>query len=1189
MSFLRRNRHAILVPLVLAVTTAGFGWKLLFTGLVVIGYDTMTYMYPYRVFAAEALRDGRVPLWNPWIFFGVPFLANLQSAVFYPLHVLFLVLPGPFAMNASVVIHFFLAAWFAALAARGIARLDWWSAGVAGLLYGFSGFVGAQVGHLNQLNAAAWLPLAALTIHRALEAHAIRWAVATGVILAVQLLAGHAQETYMTVVAVGAYVAFHVAVAAWTLALPGRAPHGDRLGTWARSLNDNVPAVVPRLTDAGFRGGSALRWRAWWRHAVWSGALLALAGALAGGIAAIQALPTTELTAVSIRAGGMSFGEAISFSLPPRELFVGLLPTFGLASPTSNEFLGWIGFSGATLVLAGITFRARQPAILFFAILSLVALLLALGNHTPIYGSIFRLPGMNLFRVPARWLFLATFGGAIVGGAGFSFLRAPSPIPAANAVAPRPWFRLVAASRLMLAVAVVTGAATLIWPLQHVRAEPAAEPLVPVWMALAAISLLLAFGALAAAPSRIATAALALAVAAELGAASAALEYNNPNPPGVYLDSRPPIDALRDALPPGRTLAVARTGYQPFDAPLIQGAHGNILGLRGVGAGLINTKYKDTLNPNLPMVFGVPVVDGYDGGVLPFRRYVDFKSLIVPPERNQPDGLLRDQLGRDQAPVLPPPARLRQWGVAYVLRDTVDDHLVDGVYLDSDATIALVPDVPVRLPAPILAVPAILQRPDMPANSAPTGATVDATEPVPAPRFADVRAVAIAAVRPEPDPAGFASIVVALIDPSGRDVWTGRVGVAPFGPSSSDAGAIATRLPNDTTPPGTFIMRLPVDIPTGTRVSALNVRLEYHGPGMATPGASRTILRAVTLVGDGRSWPVSLAHGGALPLVHRSDVKIYRLTDPPPRARLASRTIVVDSDAAALAALAEEQPDDGNVVLQVAPPASEDPSLRGRVRNASARAWRFLGRDDTAGYLAPGALPDVASLPGGTVTIEDDRPEGLRLRVSTPSPTTLVVRDTFFAGWRATVDGAPAPVWRADLLFRAVPVPAGEHVVEMTFRQATYETGRTISVVAIAIALALLAVPQTAARHRAWPPAPVPNRAPVAVSPSTPATSGQGADAYPLTQRAPSADAASVHVTKTIPHAGDPVEDGGAEALERHRDLTYLDDDSTAGGLYIASREVDPEVAREFRGRHRARPAQAEADAAVRPTPDEVR
>ena len=1187
MNALRRSRDAIIVPLILAVTTAAFAWKLLFTGLVVIGYDTMAYMYPYRVFAAEALRDGRVPLWNPWIFFGVPFLANLQSAVFYPLHALFLVLPGPFAMNASVILHFFLAAWFAALAARGIARLDWWSAGVAGLLYGFSGFVGAQVGHLNQLNAAAWLPLAALTIHRALEAHAIRWAVATGVILAVQLLAGHAQETYMTVVALGAYVAFHVAVVAWSLALPSRAPDGDRLGAWARSLGDGALIVVPRLTDLRFRGGDALRWRAWWRHAAWSGVLLGLAGAFAGGIAAIQALPTTELTAVSIRAGGMSFGEAISFSLPPRELFVGLLPTFGLAAPTSNEFLGWVGFSGATLVLAGITFRARQPAILFFAILALVALLLALGNHTPIYGSIFRVPGMNLFRVPARWLFLATFGGAIVGGAGFSFLRAPAPIPASHTMAPRPWFRLVAASRLMLAVAIVAGAATIIWPLQHVRAEPVAEQLAPVWMALAAISLLLAFGALAAAPSRLATAALALAVAAELGAASASLEYNNPNPPGVYLDSRPPIDALRDALPPGRTLAVARTGYQPFDAPLIQGTHGNVLGLRGVGAGLINTKYKDTLTPNLPMVFGVPVVDGYDGGVLPFRRYVDFKSLIVPPERNQPDGLLRDQLGRDQVPVLPPPARLRQWGVTYVLRDTVEDHLVDGAYLDSDATTDLVHGASVRLPAPILAVPAILQRPDMPANSAPTGATLDATDQEPTPRLADVRAVVIAAVRPDTDSAGFASVVVTLVDTGGREVWMGRLGVAPFGPASSDAGATATRLPNDTTAPGTFVMRLPVAVSSDAHLGAINVRLEYFGPGMSNLGAVRATLRALTLVGDGRSWPVALAHGGALPLVHRSDVKLYRLTNPPARAHLAARSVVVDSDAAALAALAEDPPDESRVVLQVAPPVGTDQSLRGRVRALSARAWKVLGRDDTAGYLAVDAVPVVEASSGGTVTIEDDHPERLRLRVVTSAPTVLVVRDSFFAGWRATVDGAPAPVWRADLLFRAVPVPAGEHVVEMTFQQATYEAGRAISLAAIAIAVVLLVIPQTNARRRAWPPAPVPFHTSAGLPTPALVRGGLRADDPSYTRPVPSIGAATTRAGDTEVVAGEPFDDGVPDALDREREGAYLDDDSTLGGLYIASREADPEVAREFTARHRARPARADVDATGRPTPDD--
>ena len=1189
MNLLRQYRGAILLPFVLAATTAAFAWKLIFTGLVVIGYDTMAYMYPYRVFAAEALRQGRVPLWNPWIFFGVPFLANLQSAVFYPLHALFLVLPGPFAMNASVVLHFFLAAWFAALAARGIARLDWWSAGVAGVLYGFSGFVGAQVGHLNQLNAAAWLPLAALTMHRALDAHAVRWAVATGMILAVQLLAGHAQESYMTVVALAAYVAFHVAVVAWTLTLPSRAPHGDRLGVWARSLRDAAPIVASRLTDGPLRGGAALRWRAWWRHAAWSGVLLGIAGVFAGGIAAVQALPTTELTAVSIRAGGMSFGEAISFSLPPRELFVGLLPTFGLAAPTSNEFLGWVGFSGATLVLAGITFRARQPAVLFFALLALVALLLALGNHTPIYGSIFRLPGMNLFRVPARWLFLATFGASIVGGAGFSFLRAPSPSPSAYLAAPRPWFRVVAASRLMLAVAVVTAAAAIIWPLQHVRVEPTAEQLAPVWMALAATSLLLTFGALAAAPSRLATAVLALTVAAELAAASASLEYNNPNPPGVYLDSRPSIDALHDALPPGRTLAVARTGYQPFDAPLIQGTHGNILGLRGVGAGLINTKYKDTLNPNLPMVFGVPVVDGYDGGVLPFRRYVDFKSLIVPPERNQPDGLLRDQLGRDQVPTLPTPDRLRQWGVTYVLRDTIGDHLVDGAYLDSDASIDLIPDATVRLPAPILAVPAVLQRPDMPANSAPTGATLDPSNASPAPRLRDLRAVVIAAVRPDADPPGFASVVVTLAATGGREVWTGRLGVAPFSPASSDAGATATRLPNDTTAPGTYIMRLPVAVASDAHLDTISVRLEYFGPGMSNPDAARATLRALTLVGDGQSWPVALAHGGALPLVHRSDVKLYRLSAPPPRASLASRAIVVNTDAAALAALADAPPDDATVILQEAPSAVPDPSFRGRIRAAMARIWRTLGRDDTAGYLAADSVPNLSIASGGTVTIEDDRPEALRLRVSTPAPTVVVVRDTFFAGWRASIDGVSAPVWRADLLFRAVPVPEGDHVVEMTYRQATYEIGRTISLVAIAIAVGLLAIPQTAARLSEWPPAPLPMRAsPAHTLPVTAADEPRVGVPSPK-GNAPSTDAPAMPTSGSDVAVGSPFESSDIEAVDRQREGAYLDDDSTLGGLYIASRDTDPEVARESVNRHRARPTRAEADASGAPSSDDTR
>ncbi len=60
--------------------------RLAFSNLILARGDTFLYFYPYWSAAAAALRAGRVPLWNPDLFMGAPFLANSQVGFFYPLN-----------------------------------------------------------------------------------------------------------------------------------------------------------------------------------------------------------------------------------------------------------------------------------------------------------------------------------------------------------------------------------------------------------------------------------------------------------------------------------------------------------------------------------------------------------------------------------------------------------------------------------------------------------------------------------------------------------------------------------------------------------------------------------------------------------------------------------------------------------------------------------------------------------------------------------------------------------------------------------------------------------------------------------------------------------------------------------------------------------------------------------------------
>src|SRR5882672_6408759 len=82
--------------------------------------DLVTFFFPFRAFAARAVRQGTLPLWNPYILSGAPFQANAQSALFYPMTWLYFILPMLTAWSVHLALRVFLAAIFMALFVRSI-------------------------------------------------------------------------------------------------------------------------------------------------------------------------------------------------------------------------------------------------------------------------------------------------------------------------------------------------------------------------------------------------------------------------------------------------------------------------------------------------------------------------------------------------------------------------------------------------------------------------------------------------------------------------------------------------------------------------------------------------------------------------------------------------------------------------------------------------------------------------------------------------------------------------------------------------------------------------------------------------------------------------------------------------------------------------------------------------------------
>ncbi len=621
---------------------------MLFGGQILLTFDAFVYFYPFIAYRDAALVAGRIPLWASEYFLGAPFLANPQTGVLYPPNWLTIGIEPPAAYAFQAYGHNVLAAIGTLLLARRGLGYGWLPGLTSAAVAGLGGHTLSLIGHLNQLQAAAWAPWILLALGDLWSAPRRRAIARLACLAALQFLAGHAQQVYMTV----ALAAFWVLLGLIPGALPGTEPRPSVQGRLRQ-----VPGIVA------------------------SGALAAI---LALAIVAPQLLATAETAAVGIRADGLTFRDAVAVSLPPWYLWRALLPAAQASLAPPSEWATAPGLAALLLAAVAIGSGARRGFVFPLAAMALVATTLAMGQFTPLYRVLFEVvPGFDLFRVPARWLFLTGFAVALLAGAGVETVRSRAGSIGSLALGGVGLALVFAAGA---SIPWLTGAAiSPVWP---------GGISILLWsLTIGAIGLLTAMARRWPGP---AGTLLVVVVAAELLVGARALDVARVGPAETYVDRRHTIGVLATeaaAHPSGRTLAITDNGWDPGDLAALRASVAGRIDSAWTDDWIATRKYWQTLTPNLGLIAGIPSIDGYDGGVLPLRNYVEVKGLFALTGPNVVDGRLGMQLDR-----VPATSLLSRFNVRWIIGDRHRDLWADGVYYDLSVVRTLRPGNAVSLP-----------------------------------------------------------------------------------------------------------------------------------------------------------------------------------------------------------------------------------------------------------------------------------------------------------------------------------------------------------------------------------------------------------------------------------------------------------------------------------------------------------
>jgi hypothetical protein len=381
----------------LAFLLPAFPWL---SGAVTIPWDAKSQFFPPVQFLATSIARGQWPWWTPNVFAGWPLIADPQSLLFSPLHVMLA------AASSAVGLRAFDDVTFAYLFLGGLGVLlffhdrGWHPGGgvVAAMAFAFGGAASARIQHTVEVVSLCWLPLALWLVARTLERRSWRTGVAAGLVCAMLAL-GRDQVALLSLYVVAGFALTHWISAAY-------APNGKSARIRQRLLPLGTAAVTAAAVAAFPIIASALL------AAHSNRPVIGYDSAAAGSLHPVHLL---QLVFADLY-GAMNANQ--NYWAPQSDSWDAAWGSPGLYLSQNMGLL----YAGAITIAAVLAFGvirglAWTREIRFFSIAAVLLLLYCLGGYTPAFYLMYELlPGVALYRRPADATFvLVALIGVIAG------------------------------------------------------------------------------------------------------------------------------------------------------------------------------------------------------------------------------------------------------------------------------------------------------------------------------------------------------------------------------------------------------------------------------------------------------------------------------------------------------------------------------------------------------------------------------------------------------------------------------------------------------------------------------------------------------------------------------------------------------------------------------------------------------